>query len=128
MGVLRKAKCRKCNKSFEVHDGGGFIFHMLRCDTCGKEKQVLFNKLGDLHFRYLMGLNMPYSMVTPPIDDFIRNTYPGKLLSENEYHRLVSEKVGKCRCGGNYTFDAPFRCPKCRSTEIDDLGGIYLYD
>ena len=35
---------------------------------------------------------------------------------------------GKCGCGGRFTFDAPPRCPKCRSTDYEDLGNHIDYD
>jgi hypothetical protein len=41
MGSIRSAKCRDCGHAdFEVRDGGGLCFGLLRCDSCGQTKQV----------------------------------------------------------------------------------------
>lgn len=64
----------------KIMDGGGFAFHMLRCNKCGKHKMVPFEKLGELHLRYLKGLNQPYSLVTAHTDNLIREIYPANLF------------------------------------------------
>ncbi|HEV3260463.1 MAG TPA: hypothetical protein VG013_26650, partial [Gemmataceae bacterium] len=38
-------------------------------------------------------------------------TYPGEPITEDEYRRRVEAKAGACPCGGQFTFDAPLRCP-----------------
>jgi hypothetical protein len=35
-------------------------------------------------------------------------------------HQEVEKLVGTCRCKGRYRFDAPARCPKCKSTDFAD--------
>src|SRR5262249_28098274 len=42
------------------------------------------------------------------------DTYP-----PDEYYRRIEEVAVTCHCGGRFTFDAPLRCPKCGSTEIE---------
>ena len=36
--------------------------------------------------------------------------------------------AGNCECGGNFRLDAPVRCPKCRSAEIDEGEVTVYYD
>jgi hypothetical protein len=69
-------------------------------------------------------------MATRGHDEWVKKNYPGEPLSDAEYHSAVEEIVGSCQCGGSYRFDAPPRCPKCRSTELDDdpSGAHILYD
>jgi len=44
-------------------------------------------------------------------------------------YRSFEEYAGKCECGGNYTMDAPPRCPNCRSTNFEhDFTKFILYD
>jgi hypothetical protein len=36
-----------------------------------------------------------------------------------EYRQEVEAIVGSCPCGGRFRFNAPVRCPKCRSTDFE---------
>lgn len=130
MGSSYIAICKKCGTKYRISSGGGFIFHKLHCDQCGIEKDISFMELGDLHKRYLKGLKVPYCMATANHDKFVQENYNGEILSEEQYHKEIEIYAGKCNCGGDYKFDAPPRCPKCRSTETDpDFDeGIIMYD
>lgn len=129
MGTQYHGICKKCGRRFKIMDGGGFAFHMLRCNKCGKHKMVPFEKLGDLHLRYLKGLNQPYSLATAHFDNLIKELFPGEPLSEDSYEAAIEEFVGKCKCGGQFRFNAPPRCPRCRCTdfEIDNTDAL-CYD
>ena len=99
-------------------------------EKCGKEKEIGFDEIGEPHKKYIKGLSVPYSGATSEWDEDIQKNYPGEPISEEEYHREVEKIVGNCKCGGGFKFDAPPRCPKCKSTEFEDdpsLGGV-LYD
>jgi len=63
MGSESSARCLDCDEAFTVCEGGGFFFHLLRCDRCGAGKSIPFDKLGELHLRYLKGLSLD-----PPIE------------------------------------------------------------
>ena len=131
MGTEYRAKCKKCNTEFTVHEGGGFSYYMLHCDTCGKEKSISFKEIGEPHLQYLKGLPGPYSVSTSEHDRKIQENYPGEAIGEDEYYLIVEKLAGNCSCGGNFKFNAKPRCPKCRSTKIynntpDDE--IILYD
>lgn len=69
---------------------------------------------------------MPYSVATAVRDEEVRETTPGPLpLIESEIETLLR----KHRCGGRFRFDAPPRCPKCRSTDVAcDEGPTIMYD
>lgn len=118
MGQTYEANCDKCGHKFKLNMGGGFFFHLLKCDKCGKDKDISFEEIGEPHLRYLKGLGGPYCVATTEHDEYIRKHYPGEPLSEEEYHLEVEKIAGKCKCGGHYKFDAPPRCPKCRSEDI----------
>ena len=128
MGHTQFAKCRECGAEFEIRHGGGFDFHLLRCDRCGKTRSIGFDKLGELHLRYLKDLKVPYSSVTREFDRTVQQDYHGKPISEAEYHKEIERLQRKCRCGGRYLFEAPPRCPKCQSTNIEEGEFNVLYD
>ena len=120
MGHIVKAECLDCGKDFKVNHGGGFSYHLVRCDKCGNTKFIGFDDLGELHLRYLKGLPGPYSIATSEHDSNIQNQTSLEPISEEEYHRGINNFAGKCRCRGKYTLDAPPRCPKCYSTRIKE--------
>jgi hypothetical protein len=128
MGQTTRTKCLDCGKTFSRDDGGGFFFHLLRCDHCGKTKKVAFDDIEELHLRYLKGMTKAYCVASMEHDEDVRKNTPVEPISEDEYHKGIEALVGKCRCRGNYTFDAPPRCPKCRSTRIEDYGPALCYD
>jgi Zn finger protein HypA/HybF involved in hydrogenase expression len=39
--------CGRCGEEYPFNEGRGFVFRMLHCDRCGKEKSVLF---GDANY------------------------------------------------------------------------------
>ena len=130
MGTEQQATCNRCGNEFTISEGGGFVFHLLHCEQCGKEKSVLFHDLGELHFRYLKGLSVPYSIATWESDTEIQHHYPGEPLAKADYQRRVEEFAGSCECGGGFRFEAPPRCPKCRSDSFtrDPSGPSLYYD
>jgi Zn finger protein HypA/HybF involved in hydrogenase expression len=128
MGDKFEAKCNDCGHVFSVSDGGGFTFHLLRCNQCGETKTVLFEEIADLHFRYLKGLPGPYSVVTSERDEWIKEDYDGEPISESEYYRGVEEFAGRCHCKGEYKIEAPPRCPKCHSSNIEGGESFESFD
>jgi hypothetical protein len=108
--------------------GGGFTFHLLRCDACGRTTAISFVALGTLHLQYLKGLPGPYCLATADHDERVRTTAAVEPISTEEYQQRVQAFVGECRCGGTYTFAAPARCPRCHSTRIAEEGVRICYD
>ena len=108
MGCSYHAICKKCDEHFQVEDGGGFTFHQVRCDKCGKTKSVPFDKIEHIQ------------------DAFSHDRWSDK------YYEAVAQFAGKHRCKqkGKYVNKAPVRCPKCFSTEHenDPDGDMILYD
>lgn len=130
MGQQYTAICNACGKRFTVSDGGGFTFHLLHCDACGCERAISFQEIGEPHLRYLKGLHVPYSVATAEHDRRVKEAYAGEPMGRDEYERAVEQLCGACECGGRFRFDAPARCPVCRSADWRrDLEGSFIcYD
>ncbi len=130
MGSSRSMICANCRHHFGVNEGGGFFFHLLHCDRCGWTKSIGFDELGDLHSAYLKGLPGAYAIISRQHDLQVKAEYSGPPLSEPEYHAAVETSLKRHNCGGRFRFDAPPRCPKCRSTELepDPDGSVTMYD
>jgi hypothetical protein len=128
MGHTLAATCLDCGTTFTLERGGGFSFHLVRCDTCGKAKAIGFEDLGELHLRYLKGLPGPYCVASAVHDEKVRKNLPVEPISREEYHKGIEAIAGKCKCGGKYTLDPPDRCPSCRSTRIEEGAITLLYD
>jgi len=129
-GSRFEAVCSVCTMRFPVNDGGGFFFHLLRCDTCGQEKRIGFDTLGEIHLRYIKGLGGPWCVASTDADKKVQVSFPGEPIDEKEYHAFVEKSAGLCSCGGNYTFDAKPRCPRCHASEYtrDPHGERAFYD
>ena len=128
MGHTVEAKCRECGEDFEVKHGGGFTSHLVGCDRCGRAKFMHFHELGELHRKWVKGLPMPYCSSTAEEDLYIQKYVPIEPISDEEYHHGIEALAGECKCGGKYTLDAPPRCPKCRSTKIEEGQTTECYD
>jgi len=128
MGHQYEAKCLDCGAISTVSEGGGFVFHLLRCNKCGETISILFDELGELHQRYLKGLPGPYSIATSEHDKDVQEHAPVEPISEKEYKKGVEKFAGKCDCGGNYTFKAKPRCRECHSTRLEKGEPGMCYD
>ncbi|MFH1551031.1 MAG: hypothetical protein ABIH04_10790 [Planctomycetota bacterium] len=129
MGTEYRAKCRKCGRNFTVRTGGGFVFELLHCDRCGKERSITFEEIGEPHFRYARGLEETGCAVvhSKGYDEYVRKHHPVAPLSEEEYEKAVEKIAGRCRCGGRFRFDVPHRCPKCGSGDVEFIS-VAHYD
>jgi hypothetical protein len=107
VGCVVEAECLECGNVFTLEHGGGFFFHLVRCDKCGRTKSISFDDLGELHLRYLKGLSGPCAIETSAKDGDIRNQVPLEPISEEEYNGRIRPIAGKCRCGGKYALEAP---------------------
>lgn len=116
MGSATSQVCRDCGVHFMARDGGGFMFDLLDCDTCGDDRAVSHEELGDIHLGYVKGLPGPYAVARSRMDAEIKATYPGPSLTRAEYRAGAEATLDRCGCGGTYRYDAPPRCPGCRST------------
>ncbi len=130
MGHSYQVTCDGCGRRFMVSEGGGFFFDQLHCDTCGREKGIGFDQLGEVRARYLSGMPGPYCLASEDSDRRIQEEHPGPPLTREEYQSEVEHVAGRCKCGGQYRFNTPPRCPKCRSTmfALREGGPSILYD
>jgi len=124
--------CKSCGTSFGASEGGGFYFDLLHCDTCGETHTVRHEDLGDIHLGFVKGLPGPYAVTRAAMDRQIRQGYPGAPLSRDEYHAAAEATLDPCPCGGRFRYDAPARCPGCRSTsemwDLDPKAPQMFYD
>lgn len=117
MGQASGFICKACKARFPVRDGGGFFFDLLHCDTCGATKSVRHRDLGDIHLRFVKGLApRPYAIARSEMDWRIQAEYAGEPIGRVEYRALAEGTLEACSCGGRFRYDAPARCPSCRST------------
>lgn len=128
MGSEVDAKCLDCGQTFTVQNGGGLAFHLVRCDQCGETKSISFDELGDLHARYVKGLDVPWSMVSAHHDRYIQEHARFEPITEDQYNTGIESVAGACTCGGRFSLNAPPRCPKCRSLRIEEGGASVMYD
>jgi hypothetical protein len=128
MGIETSLECSNCHSVFTYCDGGGFDFHLLHCDRCGKEKLVNYSKLREIHWKYFRDRNPVYAAA----DLFYLHYPPNGQPKPNRdlYWREIEDVAGNCRCGGQYREAAPRRCPKCKSTNVQEIEfvGARLYD
>ena len=117
MGESTSHICRRCGEHFTAKNGGGFMFDVLHCDTCGNGKSVDHSELGEIHFGYVKGLSRPYAVGRAASDRRIQAEFPGASLTRDEYEDAAEAALHRCDCGGTYRYGAPARCPGCRSTE-----------
>jgi hypothetical protein len=116
MGSASGHICRACGTRFTLRSGGGFYFDLLHCNTCGEAKSVGHQELGDVHLGFVKGLPGPYAVARMEMDRRIQREYPGEPLTRAEYHAAAEATLDSCTCGGFFRYDAPARCPTCRST------------
>jgi hypothetical protein len=115
MGSRTGHICLDCGDHFTVASGGGFFFDLLHCDACGAGRSISHEDLGDIHLGFVKGLPVPYAVARMRLDQQIKATFQGPVLTRDEYHAAAEATLDRCSCGGRFTYDAPPRCPSCRS-------------
>jgi hypothetical protein len=128
MGHRFEATCNDCQEVFEGSEGGGFYFYLLRCDRCGETRAIGFDEIGETHLQYLKGLPGPYCIASSETDEDVRESFTVEPITEEQYHKAVERLAGKCQCEGQFRFDAPVRCPRCRSSQITRGETLIMYD
>lgn len=120
MGCSYKAKCRDCGTDCTVDDGPGMFTSLLRCDKCGHNNHVSEYDFDISEFSKAAGA-VYEQMLNYPV---LRGA---KLaLPERPTVKELETLAAPCMCGGKYSSDAPPRCPKCFSTNLE-IGDIRLY-
>ncbi len=105
MGETIRARCGDCGQELELSTGIGFASAVLRCDRCGREKWV----------DHLQAREWA-------------DAHPGGGDYFSDMDRYLDMHAPRCRCGGRYHPNAPLRCTKCRSTNLEDIQGGVLWD
>jgi hypothetical protein len=100
MGSMLNVICSACGHQAQQIDGAIMSGFNPRCTKCGRTR---FVSISDL------------------FDDQEQGSGRADFDSLESRVPIVA---GKCRCGGQFTLDAPFRCRKCRSTDVvtEDTG------
>jgi hypothetical protein len=80
--------------SFDVNSGGGFFFHLLHCDICGKKMSMRFDEIEEPHLRYFKEPLGPYCVASSKFDEHLKRNYPGEPMSEEEFHTEVEQIAG----------------------------------
>ena len=120
MGYGFEARCLDCDTKFMVREGTGMFAYILRCEKCGEETGFAFRDHEALFRKYADLLPGPYCVA-----NFDNKEYdPETQAVINDFRQIVESIAGKCKCGGNYTFFALHRCPKCYSTRFEDTQTI----
>lgn len=85
-------------------------------------RSVEHQALGDIHLGFVKGLPGPYAVARAEMDRRIQHDYGGQPLTRAEYRSAAEATLEPCSCGGQFRYEAPARCPACRSTsELWDL-------
>ena len=132
MGSAMGHICRACGTRFSVRDGGGFFFDMLHCEACGRTASLGHRELGDIHLRFIKGLDHPYAVARAAMDRQIQQEYPGEPLDRNAYHAAAEATLDPCPCGGDSAMTRQPDAPSCRSTremwDLDPTAPMMHYD
>ena len=86
-------------------------FAVLRCETCGADVAVSMEEAGE-RFDY-----------DGERDALFDRGYPGSMMD-------IATRKHSAACSGRCTFNAPVRCPACKSARLDfdQEAGQILYD
>ena len=109
MDIEFEAKCKDCGAILSIGCVSVDDFSiLLRCERCGGEKFISDDEIEQAKSKDLEKLS--------------------ELDSEEENLREIERIAGTCKCGGKPKFDAPPRCPECRSKNIEQVGSTSFYE
>jgi Zn finger protein HypA/HybF involved in hydrogenase expression len=127
MGALYGAICKECGTKYKARLGPNMLGFVVHCDKCGKEisggDSFSLNWLYERYTKWLQISELIAKGADEKAIESINNDRYGHIgspIDRNEYIKLIEEVLGRCKCGGNYTHDAPPRCPNCGSKEYDE--------
>jgi len=122
MGSLFDATCRECGTVFQASHGHGRRFQELRCDACGEARLIRHDEIAGPLRRFRRA-----GEVAGDIDDMEEGDRAFE-RARSEFEGEVEAFAGECSCGGRFCYDAPLRCPSCRSTDLEQGKVRRLYD
>jgi hypothetical protein len=92
MAMMLEVSCRQCGAQSQQLDGATMSGPRPRCWVCGRSRLV-------------------------SVEDVIKATTDGQSVDWSDAN--IAKLAGPCKCGGTFSEDAPLRCKKCRSTDLD---------
>lgn len=116
----RSVICADCGKHATVQEGGGTGFFLLHCESCGEPKTIEPDAFETAHLLYLKGLPERARQMCHDYDRERVESTPGEPLSLEQYFAAIEEAAGRCLCGGQFSLEAPPRCPRCKSADLED--------
>jgi len=120
MGHLFGVICKDCGEKYNVSEGSGLIFHILRCDACGKGKPIRVKKLEEICSILFEEINS--SIFIPSLHHHIFSI-DANPFGSNDYFTYcfkLEDFFGRCCCGGHFRFNVLKRCPNCRSAMYEN--------
>jgi len=113
-------ECRDCGACFEL--AYGIRSYKLRCTKCEKTVNVQTIQLPSfLGNRFMPKRGKLIDRLIP--EENKPEPIKAKSISVEEFFRVIERSAGKCKCGGEYTFNSPYNCPKCNSTNLKETDG-----
>lgn len=98
MGQLLDVVCHRCGARSRQIDGAVMLGFNPRCLGCGRTRFVSLEALAD-------------------------SDPPGADATSEETWRLrelrIPELAGTCECGNGFSEEAPIRCLRCRSSDVE---------
>lgn len=126
MGSRFQAICNGCNHSFSLEKGGGMKWYQKVCDTCGSCMSI--PRQGPENF--IDGQQMTYLEIVKHLSDPSKWSRRGGRFDDVE-RKMLDDMTSVCSCGGNLLPEwhsaVKYRCPKCKSPDLD-LGDEILFD
>jgi hypothetical protein len=58
------------------------------------EESVKFRELGEIRFKHIKGLHMPYSSVSADSDRSIQENYPSSAITQEQYYSEIEKITG----------------------------------
>jgi predicted Zn-ribbon and HTH transcriptional regulator len=122
MGRTFDATCRECGDVFRASEGGGRRFEAVRCTECGEGGAIGHEEIAEAHRRFVERSDEAMGIQ----DD--READVAFERARAEFFAVVNAAAGECSCGGRFRHDAPLRCPRCRSTDLERGNVRRLFD
>ena len=129
MGCSFKATCNDCRLDFDASEGGGLL-----SSTCCDVIAVASPSPSALTRSVSRTFSISRVFLVRIVSTRQRATrssvsrIPANRSQRNNTIEAVERLAGKCQCEGQFQFDAPIRCPRCRSSRIEHGEINIMYD
>ena len=134
-----QAVCRSCGHEFWALCGQAPRKWTLRCEVCGQDTSAATPDNptvppapAEVHPSLAAERQALEELPLSASPEVVLNRAMGLYHLSDEwikFHNAVESWFGsvRCHCGGRYLFDAPERCPKCRSVEHQPKEGAFFW-